>query len=222
MLYKQDREIFTQAISRVLQEEVVDFALKEAAFPAYAHPNPLIRHIMWQRVSIVVDYLVQSKHQRVLDFGCGGGMLTYLLAQAGKDVVAYDLEYEPLRKIKKYITFPNNITWLPPRPSALTPYSNYFDSIVTLDVLEHTENISASLDLFKRILKPPGEVIVSGPTENFIYRLGRHLAGRHFTGEYHKSDVYTVKKRFAATAPVKTIARLYSPLTLFEIFVAKL
>ncbi len=216
------RKMFTQAITKVLEEEKIDYAIKEAAFPAYAHRNPLVRHLMWRRISIVVNYLLRSPHRDILDFGCGCGMLAYLLAETGKNVTAYDIEYNPLKKAKKYLEFPRNIIWLPPDPSALKTLPRSFDAVVALDVLEHAENLDESLAAFRRLLKPGGEVVVSGPTENFAYRAGRRLAGRMFTGEYHKSNIYAVKERFADEGKVKTIARLYPPVTLFEIFTAQL
>ena len=46
-----------------------------------------------------------------------------------------------------------------------------------LDSLEHNEEIGPILSAIARSLRPDGVFILSGPTENVLYRLGRRLAG---------------------------------------------
>ena len=56
---------------------------------------------------------------------------------------------------------------------------------------------------FRTLLKDGGEVIISGPTENFLYKLGRKLAGQDFTGDYHDSEIQSIRKIVSETYEVK-------------------
>jgi SAM-dependent methyltransferase len=64
------------------------------------------------------------------------------------------------------------------------------DLILALDVLEHVADLPATVAQLCRVLVPGGRLVVSGPTENLLYRCGRRLAG--FSGSYHRRSVYAV------------------------------
>jgi 2-polyprenyl-3-methyl-5-hydroxy-6-metoxy-1,4-benzoquinol methylase len=98
-----------------------------------------------------------------------------------------------------------------------------FDVIVALDVLEHIslDVLPIYLEKFDLILKPNGYFIVSGPTENKLYKLGRKIAGNDFTGHYHETNISEIKAVFKNTFQVNTICKLIWPFFLFEIFYAK-
>ena len=73
----------------------------------------------------------------------------------------------------------------------------HFRTILALDSLEHNEDVGAIVRRLAASLRDDGTLIVSGPTESGLYRLGRRIAG--FGGHYHKQTVYDVE---AATAAV--------------------
>jgi hypothetical protein len=70
-------------------------------------------------------------------------------------------------------------------------------------------------------LNPNAAIVVSGPSENWLYKVGRRFAGSRFTGDYHVSNIHTVREQFAKSMDTHTLANLVWPLTLFEIFVAR-
>ena len=55
-----------------------------------------------------------------------------------------------------------------------------FDIIYALDVLEHINDLEPYVTLFSKLLVPGGTVIISGPTENIFYKIGRKIAGKRF------------------------------------------
>jgi len=59
-------------------------------------------------------------------------------------------------------------------------------------VLEHVEPVEDALELFKTWLKRDGALLVSLPTENRLYRLGRRLAG--FKGHYHHDNAESIDR----------------------------
>ena len=133
------------------------------------------------------------------------------LAQHSQQVTAIDIDLLPLEHIKKHIPLAENILVLDANQtslSQLTPRS--FDLINALDVLEHVDDLPWALKELLALLKPGGQLVISGPTENMLYRIGRKLAGPQFSGEYHERGTAEIKRELARLAPVRQIATLYS------------
>jgi hypothetical protein len=63
--------------------------------------------------------------------------------------------------------------------------------VLALDVLEHVADLKETIAAIAAAMAPEGRLIVSGPTENALYRLGRRLAG--FSGHYHRRAVGDVE-----------------------------
>jgi 2-polyprenyl-3-methyl-5-hydroxy-6-metoxy-1,4-benzoquinol methylase len=213
---------YRSAIRSVLQESERG-RLDEAGFPAYSHPNPLINWLFWQRLHTAIDYIeTYSPYENALDFGCGSGVMLSFLAQHGRQVTAMDIDLVPLERVKKYIPLAENVQVLDAKQvslSQLPPKS--FDLINALDVLEHVDDLPATLSALLNLLKPGGRLVVSGPTENILYQIGRRLAGPEYSGEYHERGTAEIKHELKRMARVEQIATLYWPVPLFEIFVAQ-
>jgi predicted TPR repeat methyltransferase len=64
------------------------------------------------------------------------------------------------------------------------------DLIIACEVMEHLEDPGAYACLFAQKLKARGRLIMSGPTESGVYKLGRILAGYHKYHDYHHHNVY--------------------------------
>lgn len=162
-----------------------------------------------------------APYENVLDFGCGSGVMLSFLARHSQRVTAMDIDLVPLDRVKKYIPLAENIQVLDANQvsiSQLTPTS--FDLINALDVLEHVDDLRGTLPELLSLLKPGGRLVVSGPTENILYKIGRKLAGPEYSGEYHERGIVEVKHELSRLARVEQIATLYWPVPLFEIFVA--
>lgn len=193
-------------------------ALAESAFPAYSHSNPLARWLFWSRVKKARQFAARlPKMRRCLDFGCGGGVMLPLLAQYSRRVVGYDIDLRPFRLLEPH--FP-----MPPQVEVTDDWESVenhgWDLIVALDVLEHVEHLDQTLEEMSQMLVPCGKLLVSGPTENGIYRLGRRLAGREFTGHYHVRDIYAIRLAMQKYFHVQCEATLFYPLPLFKLYSA--
>ena len=214
---------YRSAIRKVL-EEAERGRLDESGFPAYSHLNPLINWLFWQRLHTAMNYIEKyAPYENVLDFGCGSGVMLPFLAQLSKQVTAIDIDLLPLESLKKHIPLAENIQVVDANQtslSQLTPQS--FDLINALDVLEHVDDLTHTLIELLNLLKPGGRLVVSGPTENTFYQIGRKLAGPEFSGEYHERGTAEIKRELARLACVRQIAILYWPAPLFEIFVAQM
>ncbi len=217
--FDEVKKKFKAAVQSILTDNS-SLEIDEAALPAYAHKNPVVDYIFWQRVKVALNFAIKKNAQNILDFGCGSGILSYSLATMGKNVTAVDIHFGPLNLIKQKINFPTNINFIEADLLKYEMKEKQFDLIIALDVLEHIEDLKTYISEFRKILKPGGMILVSGPTENFLYKIGRRLAGEKFTGDYHVSNIHKIKRTFSEQMETETISKLVWPLTLFEVFIA--
>jgi 2-polyprenyl-3-methyl-5-hydroxy-6-metoxy-1,4-benzoquinol methylase len=213
---------YRNAIRQVLAQ-AESGRLDEAAFPAYSHRNPLINWLFWQRLRKVMEHIQRSApYERVFDFGCGSGVMLPYLSQISSQVIAMDVDLYPLECVQAYIPLASNVEVKDAAKSYISNLpANSFDLIIALDVLEHVKDLPRTLSELLGLLKPGGQLIVSGPTENILYRLGRKVAGPEYSGAYHERGIAAIKNEFKPIARIEPIATLYWPVPLFEIFTAK-
>jgi 2-polyprenyl-3-methyl-5-hydroxy-6-metoxy-1,4-benzoquinol methylase len=210
------KQLFKQAFRAAIQEKSA--VLDEAAFPAYAHRNPLIDRIFWGRLAAAEGYLATRSLETVLDFGCGSGVMSYIVSGFAQRVVATDIEPASFNRMQGAVGFPRNIVFATVPELTSETYRRSFDAIIALDVLEHIEDLTGILRQFEKLLRPSGVVVISGPTESALYRLGRWIAGERFTGDYHVSNIRKVEAECRRHGSVHPIATLYPVLPLFKVF----
>lgn len=213
---------YRNAIRQVLAQAEAG-RLDEAAFPAYSHRNPIINWLFWQRLRKVMEHIQrQTPYEHVLDFGCGSGVMLPYLSQISSQVTALDVDLLPLESAQAYIPLAANVEVKDAAKNNISDLpSNSFDIIIALDVLEHVKDLPRTLNELLALLKKDGQLIVSGPTENILYRLGRKVAGPEYSGAYHERGIAEIKDELAHIASIQPIATLYWPIPLFEIFTAK-
>lgn len=218
--FQSAQKLFKSAISTILKEKGNTYVLSESAFPAYANKNFFIDRLFWGRVYHSYNYILDNyKDANIMDFGCGSGILSYLLGSKNYKVLAYDIIIDPLNLVREQISFGDNITVSDlPLEQIVESSENMFDCIVALDVLEHIDDLLPYMEKFKRLLKENGQIIFSGPTENILYKLGRKIAGNDYSGDYHVSNINTISNFFSNYGKVEKIKTLYPVIPLFEIY----
>ena len=159
-------------------------ARDEMAIPSYLHANPLVRWLMWKRLDAIVTFADLDGSEAVLDFGCGLGLLLPTIGQRARLALATDLFPDYAKSLSERlglkIPFPLSLDEVP-RAS--------LDLIVAADVLEHVDDPELYLREFAHRLRCGGRVIISGPTETSLYRLGRLVAGFGGKAEYHHTNI---------------------------------
>jgi 2-polyprenyl-6-hydroxyphenyl methylase/3-demethylubiquinone-9 3-methyltransferase len=195
----------------------------------YLQAFAVSRWIFWKRLSITCRLLVARRGTACVDFGCGFGLLLPYLSPRYDAVYGVDLAPQFARDFLARWSAdagrePDNISICSGLPELGLP-DHAVDLILALDVLEHVDDLPTVLQHMARLLKPQGLLLVSGPTENGMYRLGRSIgqrfAGSEFSGHYHHRNIYDVQRELEKVFTVKIVRRLVYPLTFFVLLGAE-
>lgn len=170
------------------------------AIPSYLHPNPALRWMAWRRLEVVVSALrrlapTKASGSVALDFGCGSGVLFRDSLARFERVVGVDLVLAAAKALIAELGL-NDVTLHSPAEAEAAVAKGSVDLIIAAEVLEHVDDLPPTLRQFQSWLKPNGRLLVSLPTENALYRLGRRLAG--FSGHYHHSNAASIDKEIRA------------------------
>ncbi len=161
----------------------------EMAIPSYLHSNPAMRWMAWRRLEVTARFLrdlhAGKRATAIMDFGCGTGVLFDESLRVTDAVYGVDIVLEPATLLVEERNL-ENVTLLTPDAAGQAIAPGSIDTIIAAEVLEHIEPLDGTLEFFRSRLTPGGTLLVSLPTESFLYRLGRRLAG--FEGHYHESN----------------------------------
>jgi 2-polyprenyl-6-hydroxyphenyl methylase/3-demethylubiquinone-9 3-methyltransferase len=108
------------------------------------------------RVAYVREVVPDLQGQRVLDVGCGGGILCEDLARAGANVVGVDPSEKSLNAAQAHAIAEGwEIDYRFGYAEQLG-FDSEFDVVTAMDVLEHVQDLPATLTACVRALKPGG------------------------------------------------------------------
>jgi len=172
----------------------------EMAIPSYLHSNPALRWMAWRRLEVVVESLqrltlAKGSGSVALDFGCGSGVLFRDTLSCFDRVVGVDLVLTAAKALVSELNL-QDVSLLTPAEADTAVRHASVDVVIAAEVLEHVDDLPPTLTQFKNWLKPSGRLLVSLPTENTLYRLGRRLAG--FSGHYHHSNAASIDETIRA------------------------
>jgi 2-polyprenyl-3-methyl-5-hydroxy-6-metoxy-1,4-benzoquinol methylase len=163
--------------------------IEESCIPSYAHPNPLAAWVSWLRLQRAAAlYHKWAPAGDILDFGSATGEIFHLLEPKG--------EYWFVEENELLVDALSSWVPNPHRTGVDELGSGRFAAVFALDSLEHNEGIEPLITKLQASLADEGVMILSGPTENALYQLGRRLA--RFDGHYHFQTIWDIEAKVAA------------------------
>lgn len=117
-----------------------------------------------------IEGISPVKHQRVLDVGCGGGILSESMARSGAaHVTGIDLAVKPLRVAQLHAMEQgvDNVAYREVAVEALAAESPAsFDIVTCMEMLEHVPRPDAVVEAVARLVRPGGHVYFSTINRN--------------------------------------------------------
>jgi len=96
------------------------------------------------------------KNLKILDIGCGGGLISEPMTRLGAQVTGVDASSRNINIAKEHAKKNSlDITYLNDKPESLSSEKK-FDIILNLEVVEHVEDVDLYLNSCFKLLKPKG------------------------------------------------------------------
>jgi 2-polyprenyl-3-methyl-5-hydroxy-6-metoxy-1,4-benzoquinol methylase len=176
-------------------------------------------HLASKQIEFTLDILALA-NGKCLDYGAGNGELALALARLGHRTTYYDLDgttkqFAAWRAAREAL----NLEFLSDR-NLLAASAGKFDTVISLDVLEHMPDIAGELDFLASLLGPGGTLVLSAPvggTESHPMHLehrvdvAAHLRSRGledaktFGLRWRSSEYMRKKSVFVFRKPVGTV-----------------
>jgi len=106
---------------------------------------------------------LRKKALNILDLGCGSGYGAALLARAGFNVTAIDMDNLPITYAKRLYT-DNTITFACQGIEEVLQKGEKFDAVVACEVLEHNDDYASFLEMLTDVTRTEGKVALSVPS----------------------------------------------------------
>jgi 2-polyprenyl-6-hydroxyphenyl methylase/3-demethylubiquinone-9 3-methyltransferase len=172
-----------------------------------------------------IDGIVGLNGKRVLDVGCGGGLLSEGMAVRGATVTGIDLSDKPLGVARLHLL--ESGQKVDYRKIAVEQLADEmpgaFDAVTCLEMLEHVPNPSSVIAACARLVKPGGQVFFSTLNRNpksylfavvgaeYVLRLLPR--GTHDYARFIKPSELARWAKMAGLEPQELIGMSYNPLS---------
>ncbi len=172
-----------------------------------------------------INEKIKLKNKKVLDVGCGGGLLCESLYDFGAEVTGIDAAGPGIEVAKIHAQKNNkNIKYFEKTAEELnTEYDEYYDVVSCLEVLEHVPDPKSLVKTCVKLLKPSGLLFLSTINKNprswitaivgaeYIFNI--LPKGTHEFDKFIKPSSLAKYVRDAEAELLETKGMFYNPLT---------
>lgn len=172
-----------------------------------------------------IDRAIGLAGKRILDVGCGGGLLSEGMAVRGASVTGIDLSEKPLGVAKLHLLESGQkVDYRKISVEQLAEeMPGAFDAVTCLEMLEHVPNPSSVIAACARLVKPGGQVFLStlnrNPKSYLFAVIGAEYVmnmlpkGTHDYAKFIKPSELARWSKMAGLEPDEVIGMSYNPLT---------
>lgn len=172
-----------------------------------------------------IDRCVGLRGKRVLDVGCGGGLLSEGMAALGADVTGIDLSEKPLGVARLHLLESGQkVDYRQISAEELAEQMpGAFDTVTCMEMLEHVPNPSSTITACARLVKPGGQVFFSTLNRNpksylfavigAEYLLKLLPKGTHDYAKFIKPSELCRWAKMGNLEPQEILGMSYNPLT---------
>lgn len=215
----------TEQSLNVDQQEIAKFEAlasrwwdPQSEFKPLHEINPLRLNFIDERSSLA--------GKRVLDVGCGGGILAESMARRGADVLGIDMGQAPL-SVAQLHALECEVTNVEYRQVPVEQLAEEqpgsFDVVTCMEMLEHVPDPSSIIAACSKLVKPGGQVFFSTINRNpkaYLFAIigAEHILrmlpkGTHEFSKFIKPAELVSWARQADLKPHESIGLTYNPLT---------
>jgi len=172
-----------------------------------------------------IDGLAPLEGRRVLDVGCGGGILSESMARLGATVTGIDLSEKPLKVAQLHLLESGlQVEYLGISAEEMAEKNpGQFDVVTCMELLEHVPEPPSTVAACAKLVKPGGRVFFSTINRNpkayafavigAEYLLKLLPKGTHDYARFIKPSELSRWCRDAALEPLELKGMTYNPLT---------
>lgn len=159
--------------SRLLKEVQLNFAGAVEYARLYEGSNSCSQFFN-ERLRIVTEIIGNKSNRKVLDVGCGPGILLSRLAGSGLKLCGVDCSPEMIAEARKR-TRGTDVKLMIGRAEALPFKDATFDVVLALGMLEYLPDVLKGLTEIARVTKPNAVIVLSMLNADSVYRSWERL-----------------------------------------------
>ncbi len=152
---------------------------------------------------------------KLLDYGCGDGTFLAKISDLFPDATGADCSLQHTEDNIERLGSLASLAFIHSPDLDEARYDHTFDVVTCMEVLEHctVENVEEILDLFRRVIKPDGTLIINVPIEIGPSLVGKEMvrtvAGWRKIGDYAHKERYRAGElaKMVFAGPSSTISR---------------
>ena len=172
-----------------------------------------------------IDGLAKLAGKRVIDVGCGGGILSEAMARLGASVTGIDLSEKPLKVAQLHLLESGLAVHyeLNSAEEKAKSHAGEFDVVTCMELLEHVPDPASTIAACATLVKPGGRVFFSTLNRNpksyafavigAEYLLKMLPKGTHDYARFIKPSELSRWCRDAGLQPVELKGMTYNPVT---------